>query len=57
MNHEVARSARVELHGRYHIADLQLSRFGNITGRKHVERLNGKHLLASRPKFHLSRLG
>jgi hypothetical protein len=29
-NHEIARSVRLELHGRYHSADSQLSRFGNI---------------------------
>src|ERR1700681_2669166 len=29
-NHEIARSVRLELHGRYHTAYSQLSRFGNI---------------------------
>jgi hypothetical protein len=29
-NHEIARSVRVELHARYHIAFSWLSRFGNI---------------------------
>jgi hypothetical protein len=37
-NHEVARSVRLELHGRYHAAKLQLSRFGN-SARENAEQM------------------
>src|ERR1700726_1053249 len=32
-NHVIAGSVRLELHGRYHTADSQLSRFGNSAGK------------------------
>jgi hypothetical protein len=44
-NHEIARSVWLELHGGYHTASSQLSRFGNIA-RKNTEHHGTNTLLA-----------
>jgi len=49
-NHEIARSVWLELHGGYHTASSQLSRFGN-SARENAEHHGTKTLLANLQKL------